>query len=589
MSFGAKPQVVQNDPYANMPPELRDYLIQSVGRLGESDVRGDELRQIYSDPAMLIADYAGQPGLDYTVASAEAGMGIAGEGIDAARTAAGGAVDTISGAAGTGRAQLDDIINQLRGSGTRLGGISTDLGSAPDVAASQARLRELGQQGTGAVGTATGGMTSAAERLSGIGTNLGQAFDTTSARDALTGMDVEGRQRRYEQDYTDQMVNPVMSRMREDEAMRLAQLEGANAAIGGSSNSRLAVAGARLSDEAMRSRAQTEAELRQRSLRESQDLGLRESQLVGDLTQAAAQLGLSQSELDAAIARQAAELGISREQAVANIYNQVGNLGMAGAELGGNMEQAAANLGLDRAELEASIRDRAARLGISIEEAQRAVLGDMSSNVGAQFGMDRDVASTLTQQAGTELAAGQLGLDAGRVGMAAGGAMTDQAAIERGIEQEQMQAPLTMESWYRSLVSGGPALSPPTTNTQTTSGGGPGVGTQVLGAGASLLGGALGSASDERVKEDIENFDGALDIIRKQRPSVYRYIDPSFDRVQIDGRRSVGLMAQDLEDIPGAVIDTEMGVKMVDPYPVMATIAAAVQELDRKVEALSHG
>ena len=95
--------------------------------------------------------------------------------------------------------------------------------------------------------------------------------------------------------------------------------------------------------------------------------------------------------------------------------------------------------------------------------------------------------------------------------------------------------------------------------------------------------------SDERVKDDIENFDGALDIIRKQRPSVYRYIDPALDRVQIEGRRSVGLMAQDLEDIPGAVIDTDMGVKMVDPYPVMATIAAAVQELDRKVEALSHG
>lgn len=604
MSFGAKPQVVDNDPYKNMPPELREYIIESVGRLGDSDIRGDELRQIYSDPSMLIADYAGQEGLEYTLGAAEAGMGAAGAGIDAARSSAGQAVDRVSGAAGTGRAALDDIISQLQSSGTRLGGISTDLGSAPDVSGSQSRMRQFADLGLGSVTGATQGLTGAADRLQGINTNLGQAFDTTGTRDALTGMDVEGRQRRYEQDYTNQMIDPVMSRMREEEALRAAQLEGANAAIGGSSNSRLAVAQARLADESIRSQAQIEAEMRQRALRESQDLGLRESELMGNLTEAAGRLGLSQSELDAAIARQSAELGISREQAIANIYNQAGGLGLAGAELGGNLEQSAANLGMDRAELEASIRDRAARLGISVEEAQRAILGDMSANVGSQFGMDRDVASQLQSQAGMEIAAGQLGLDAGRMGMAAGGTLLEQSAIERGIQQEQMQAPLTMESWYRNLVSGGPALAPPATSTQTTSGGGPGAGTQLLGAGATALGAYLGSAgtaagglgalggalasSSEKVKTDVEKLDGALDIIRRQRPSVYRYIDPMFDRVPIEGRRSAGLMAGDLRGIPGAVIEIN-GIEAVDPYPVMATIAAAVQELDRKVEAMSHG
>lgn len=576
MSFKSKPAtqtVVQQpttsttvvDPYASMPAWLQGYLSESVGNLSASDKRGELLRQMYSDPEMLIRPFAGQEGLDYITGAAEAGMGMAGAGADAAREASGRAVSTMEGAAGIGRSALDDVIATLRGQGTF------------DTSGARDRLRALGDAGLGSTDFAMGGMTGAADRLGGISTDLGQAFDTTATRDALTGMDIEGRQNRYEQDYVDQIVNPVMSRMREDEALRLAQLEGANAAIGGSSNTRLAVAGARLSDEAMRSRAQTEAELRQRSLREAQDLGLREADLVGNLTQAAGQLGLSESELNAAIARQAGELGISREQAIANIFNQVGNLGLAGTELAGNMEKIAAELGL------------------SESEAARLLQGDVARNIESQFGMSKDLATAQAGQAGTELAAGSLGLDAGRMGMAAGGVMMDAAERERTLEQEAMQAPLTMESWYRNLVSGGPALAPPTgsssttntsdsTSTTTQSGGSAGVGTKLLGAGTSLL----GSFSDERVKDDVEQLDGALEIIRKQRPSVYRYIDPSFDRFQIEGRRSAGLMAQDLEDIPGAVIDTEMGVKMVDPYPVMATIAAAVQELDRKVEAMSH-
>ena len=106
MSFGSKPQVVENDPYKSMPPEIREYLISSVEKLGESDIRADELRQIYSDPAMLIPDYNGQEGLGYVTGAAEAGMSAAGEAIDSARDASRRATETITGAASTGRATV---------------------------------------------------------------------------------------------------------------------------------------------------------------------------------------------------------------------------------------------------------------------------------------------------------------------------------------------------------------------------------------------------------------------------------------------------------------------------------------------------
>jgi DNA-binding phage protein len=429
-------------------------------------------------------------------------------------------------------------------------------------------------------------MRDAAGNISNVSTDLGAAFDTTGAQRDLTGMDIAGMQDRYQSDYIEGMVDPVMSRMREDEARRLAEIEGSSAAIGGSSNTRMAVEAARLSDESSRSRAQTEAEMRQTSLREGQALGLQEAGLRGDLTNMAAQLGLSQSELEASIREREASLGISREQAIADISQNAGQLQLEGIGAAGDLSQAAAQLGMDRAELEASIRERAAQLGISVEEAQRAVLGDISANIGAQYGMSADLADQNNTAANTSLDIGQLGIGAAGLGMAAGGVQIDEAERERALTQEAQQAPLTMESWYRNLVSGGPAIAPPSTNTATQTGGGPSTAAQILG-GITSIGGLL--FSDENVKTDVEQLGGALDIIRKQRPSVYSYTDPVYDRVPIEGRRSAGLMAQDLEDIPGAVFETESGIKMVDSYPVMATIAAALQELDAKVEAMSHG
>jgi hypothetical protein len=584
--YDAKPAVTTNDPYANMPTEIKDFLIGSVGELGDSNDRANALRDLYSDPSKLIAPYAGQEGVATVMGSAEAGMGAAGDAMDAASQYTSSATRGLSNAVDIGREGLGGVNSRLMGSSRNLAGINTNLGSAPNVSGTVDRLTNLGDRATSVTNRAAGDMRDAAGNISNVSTDLGAAFDTTGAQRDLTGMDIAGMQDRYQSDYIEGMVDPVMSRMREDEARRLAEIEGSSAAIGGSSNTRMAVEAARLSDESSRSRAQTEAEMRQTSLREGQALGLQEAGLRGDLTNMAAQLGLSQSELEASIREREASLGISREQAIADISQNAGQLQLEGIGAAGDLSQAAAQLGMDRAELEASIRERAAQLGISVEEAQRAVLGDISANIGAQYGMSADLADQNNTAANTSLDIGQLGIGAAGLGMAAGGVQIDEAERERALTQEAQQAPLTMESWYRNLVSGGPAIAPPSTNTATQTGGGPSTAAQILG-GITSIGGLL--FSDENVKTDVEQLGGALDIIRKQRPSVYSYTDPVYDRVPIEGRRSAGLMAQDLEDIPGAVFETESGIKMVDSYPVMATIAAALQELDAKVEAMSHG
>ena len=83
--------------------------------------------------------------------------------------------------------------------------------------------------------------------------------------------------------------------------------------------------------------------------------------------------------------------------------------------------------------------------------------------------------------------------------------------------------------------------------------------------------------SDERVKEEIsEATESALDKLENLSAKEYKYKD-GFGHTRT---RTTGLMAQDLEKagIEGAVTEID-GVKHVDPYPVLATVVQAVNEL----------
>ena len=372
------------------------------------------------------------------------------------------------------------------------------------------------------------GMAGAADgRLAGIDTNVGSAFDTRRMRDVLMNPRFAEAQSRYEDSHILGVLDPVMSRMQEAEARARAGAEGAAAAVGGSSNTRAAVEAARLASEGTRDRAQFESQLRSDALRTGQELGLQEVGMRGEMANLAARLGLDESQLNAAM------------------------------------------------------REASSRLGLSVEEARGAVRDQLSNLSQARFGIGQNTTANQLAAAGLQMqgAGTHLGIGGFQLG-----------ALDRSYLQDSTRRmmPVTAESWYRDLQSSPLATPLPGSGTTTQKGGGPGVGTQVLGAGTSLLGFL---ASDERVKEDIVPLDGdeALETLRRQRPSAYAYTDPAYDRVAEPGRRSAGLMAQDLEGIEGAVMEGPGGVKMVDPYPVMATIVAALQRLDERVGEMNHG
>lgn len=93
---------------------------------------------------------------------------------------------------------------------------------------------------------------------------------------------------------------------------------------------------------------------------------------------------------------------------------------------------------------------------------------------------------------------------------------------------------------------------------------------------APIAGGAL-AASDERLKEDIEPIDNALEKIDKLDGKTYHF------KAKPIGKMNAGLIAQDIEEIlPEAVVEVE-GVKYVDYNAVIGLLVNAVKELKRKV------
>ena len=111
----------------------------------------------------------------------------------------------------------------------------------------------------------------------------------------------------------------------------------------------------------------------------------------------------------------------------------------------------------------------------------------------------------------------------------------------------------------------------------------PSLGSQLLGFGGSLLGGIgagggtlAGFFSDERLKENIEHIDNALEKVSKIDGKVYKF---KFKDKERDG----GVIAQELEKVlPEAVVEVG-GIKYVKYEAVIALLVNAVNELARKV------
>ena len=104
----------------------------------------------------------------------------------------------------------------------------------------------------------------------------------------------------------------------------------------------------------------------------------------------------------------------------------------------------------------------------------------------------------------------------------------------------------------------------------------PGIGTQLLGAGGQAAGAYAAMASDERLKENIEHIDNALEKVNKIDGKVYKF---KFKDKERDG----GVIAQELERVlPEAVVEVD-GIKYVKYEAVIALLVNAVNELARKV------
>lgn len=104
----------------------------------------------------------------------------------------------------------------------------------------------------------------------------------------------------------------------------------------------------------------------------------------------------------------------------------------------------------------------------------------------------------------------------------------------------------------------------------------PGLGTQLLGAGSSAAGAYFGAMSDERLKENIEHIDNALEKVGRIDGKIYKF---KFKDIERDG----GVIAQELEKVlPEAVVEVD-GIKYVKYEAVIALLVNAVNELARKV------
>jgi len=248
--------------------------------------------------------------------------------------------------------------------------------------------------------------------------------------------------------------------------------------------------------------------------------------------------------------------------------------------------------GMNRAETEAKLRSDAMQFGV---DSDMKAAGLMDASDQFKSGQDLEV-DRLRGQSDEYLMNRDMDLSSAYDQLASSGQMRDMAGAEwlkgfggeeRGLEQAQLDADRNSKaeamSWLSSIFSGAQG-------TQATQGGGkttktsegPSMFSQIMG-GVSSVAGVAGMMSDENAKKDIVSMEHGLDALRDVVPSVYEYRD----NVQtLKTGRTAGLIAQDLEHIPGAVEVGADGYRRVDSYPVLATVIQAVKDLDRRTAGL---
>ena len=244
----------------------------------------------------------------------------------------------------------------------------------------------------------------------------------------------------------------------------------------------------------------------------------------------------------AGMQRQADRERLAREGRAASVGGTSNTRAAVGNAVAENLS------GMNMAEMEAKLRDE-----------------------GFRFGSEMDLENAgLTKETLESMLGGGL-----QTGGAIGGIGDDRLALE----QERMDEEQSRLSWLGGMFGQSSPLgigAGTGTTSGTTTQPKPSTFSQILGAGSTILGGFL---SDEQAKEDIVAMEVGLDALKDVKPATYKYKEG----MPTDKKgRTAGLMAQDLEHIPGAVSMGIDGYRRVDPYPVLATVVQAVKELDAR-------
>ena len=244
--------------------------------------------------------------------------------------------------------------------------------------------------------------------------------------------------------------------------------------------------------------------------------------------------------------RQAARERLAREGRAAAVGGTSNTRAAVADALAGQLH------GMNRAEMEAKLRSDAKRYG------DEMTMEDIAASRG--------------------LLEGLLG-----GGMKVGGALGSIGEREFDYETQKANEEKDRLSWLGSMFGQANPLGVGAgtgTTTQTTAQPGPSTFSQILGAGAQVAGAFLG-LSDEEAKEKIVPMEVGLDALRDVTPATYEY---KAGMPTTKKGRTAGLMAQQLEHIPGAVEFGSDGYRRVDPYPVLATVVQAVKELDARTK-----